>query len=257
MFHPPNAEVGQVLGRLTRDIGQRLGDNLIGLYLHGSLATGDFDPGRSDLDLLAALTTDLDEREVEGLREMHARLVEAFPAWQDRIEVEYVAVAALRAFRTKPHLMARISPGEPLHLTEANRHYLLNWFMARRGVALLGPPPDQVLPEITRTEFVGAVRQHASAWGEWVTEMHHPGGQAYTVLTLCRALYSTLHGEQVSKRRAAREVRPLLPGWESLIDWAVDWWYGGGTQAEDHFPEVVRFVAEVRGRILGEPPHLT
>ncbi|GBF04308.1 nucleotidyltransferase family protein [Deinococcus aerius] len=253
MFYPPNAEVGQVLGRLTRDIGERLGDTLIGLYLHGSLVTGDFEPGRSDLDLLAALTADLHEGEVEGLRRMHARLAEDFPTWQGRIEVEYVSVAALRDFRTQPHLMARISPGEPLHLTEANRHYLLNWSAARRGVALLGPPPAQVLPEVTRAEFVGAVRQHARAWREWVTEMRHPGGQAYAVLTLCRALSSTLHGEQVSKRRAAREVRPLLPGWEALIDWAVGWWYGGGQQTpdEDHFPEVVRFVAEVRGRVAG------
>ncbi|WP_040382225.1 aminoglycoside adenylyltransferase domain-containing protein [Deinococcus apachensis] len=253
MFSPPNAEVGRLLSRLTKDVGQHLGDNLIGLYLHGSLVTGDFDPGRSDLDLLALLQTDLHEREVEGLREMHARLAGDFPAWQDRVEVEYVSEAALRDFRTRPHLMARISPGEALHLTEANRHYLLNWSTARRGVALLGPPPDQVLPEVTRTEFVEAVRQHAGSWGEWVTEMRHPGGQAYTVLTLCRALYSTRHGEQVSKRRAAGEVRPLLPGWAPLIDWAAGWWYGGGQQTpdEDHFDEVVGFVGEVRSRILG------
>lgn len=256
MFHSLDAEVSRLLSRLTQDIQHQLGDSLVGLYLHGSLVTGDFDPERSDLDLLAVLTTDPDKQDARRLREMHARLVKDFPAWQDRVEVEYVSLAALGTFRTQSHLMVRISPGEPLHLVEATRHYLLNWYMARQGVTLLGPPAGEVIPDIPLAEFVQGVREHAGAWKMWVTEMRHPGGQAYAVLTLCRALHTSLHGEQVSKKRAAREVQPLLPGWTPLIEWAVRWRDGGGTQtnAGDHHGEVVRFVGEVSDRISGGPP---
>ncbi len=251
MYSAPGAELEPLLARLTRDIRGVLEDNLIGLYLHGSLVTGDFDGGRSDIDLLAVVGADVDEGGLERLRIMHARLVEDHPAWDDRIEVEYVSPAALSTFRTQPRRMARISPGEPLHLLEASRHYLLNWYLARRGVALFGPPPQEVIPEISQQEFVAGVLEHAAAWKAWVADMRHPGGQAYAVLTLCRALYTRLYGAQASKRRAALSVKPLLPRWSALIEWALTWWYEGGTQTEPgRFAEVARFVEEVSDRVL-------
>ena len=250
MYSAPGAELEHLLPRLTHDVKGIFGDDLIGLYLHGSLVTGDFNQDRSDLDLLAVLRADVDEKDLERLRTMHARLVEDYLPWHDRIEVEYVSAAALSTFRTQPRLMARISPGEPLHLLEATRHYLLNWYTARQGVALFGPPPQEVIPDISQAEFVAGVLEHARSWGEWVADMRHPGGQAYAVLTLCRALYTCTHGTQVSKKGAARAVKPLLPQWSGLIEWALSWWYEGGTQTEqDRLPEVMRFVEEVN-RVL-------
>lgn len=49
----PAAVVAQV-GRLTDGLRVLLGDNLLGVYLHGSLAMGGFNPERSDSDLLVA-----------------------------------------------------------------------------------------------------------------------------------------------------------------------------------------------------------
>ncbi|BDP42117.1 hypothetical protein DAETH_20860 [Deinococcus aetherius] len=215
---------------------------------------GDFDPARSDVDLLAVLSSEVGEGDVERLGRMHARLASDFPAWNDRVEVDYVPLASLRTFRTEPGTMLRISPGEPLHLLEAGPHYLVNWYMARHGVTLIGPSPREVLPEITRAEFVAGIRGHAGAWPEWVTEMHHTGGQAYAVMTLCRALYTTVQGEQLSKRQAGLWARERLPEWAPLIDWALGWWYGGGTQTpdQDHFGETVRFVREVAARIAAD-----
>ena len=252
MYSAPGAELERLLTRLTSDIQSTL-HTLIGLYLHGSLVTGDFDRDRSDIDLLAVLSEDVTEEDLARLLELHTRLIEDYPTWNDRIEVEYVSALALTSFRAQPRRMARISPGEPLHLLEANRHYLLNWYMARQGgVALFGPPPQEVMPEISQAEFVAGVLEHANAWGEWVTDMHPPREQAYAVLTLCRALYTSMHGAQVSKKRAARSVKPLLPQWSALIDWALAWWYEDRMQTGegDRFAEVVRFVEEVRDRVL-------
>jgi hypothetical protein len=125
--------------------------------------------------------------------------------------------------------------------------------MVRRGgVTLFGPPPQQIIPEITQAEFVEVVRKHAHAWPGWVVDMRHPGGQAYAVLTLCRALYTSTHSEQVSKKQAARLVQPQLPEWTTLIAWALGWWYEGGTQTadQDRFQETVRFVEDVSSKIL-------
>jgi len=43
----------------------------MGLYLYGSLTTGDFDPESSDIDLLAVTSSGVSGAEFEALRAMH------------------------------------------------------------------------------------------------------------------------------------------------------------------------------------------
>ena len=51
----PNAAAEAQLAAFTRELGGVLGGTLAGLYLHGSLAHGGFEPARSDIDLLAVV----------------------------------------------------------------------------------------------------------------------------------------------------------------------------------------------------------
>ena len=68
-----NAE--PAVAELRLQIQKVFGERLVGLYLHGSMTTGDFDPGCSDLDLLAVLRSDPTEAEVLTLRSMHEGFV--------------------------------------------------------------------------------------------------------------------------------------------------------------------------------------
>ncbi len=92
--------INQLLDLLVSRINATLGDKLAGLYLEGSLVAGDFEPGISDIDLLAALTSDIDAKELEALEVMHAEFVAEFKEWYDRIEVCYISVQALKNART-------------------------------------------------------------------------------------------------------------------------------------------------------------
>jgi hypothetical protein len=99
---------------LVRDaILETTGRSLVGLYLHGSLATGDFEPDVSDIDLIAVLTDVPDASLVSQLRETHAWLAEDHRAWDDRIEVDYVSRRGLAECRTRTTTIARISPASP------------------------------------------------------------------------------------------------------------------------------------------------
>jgi len=63
---------------LVRDaIFGATGRSLVGLYLYGSLATGDFEPDVSDVDLIAVLTDVPDVPLVTRLRQMHTRIAGA------------------------------------------------------------------------------------------------------------------------------------------------------------------------------------
>ena len=55
-----DTEIDVLLGRLTDEIQHNSNDSLVGLYVYGSLVTGDFDKDRSDIDLLAVVDSDVD-----------------------------------------------------------------------------------------------------------------------------------------------------------------------------------------------------
>jgi predicted nucleotidyltransferase len=54
--HP---DVQQVLREILQGAQSILGNQFVGMYVHGSLAIGDFDPQRSDIDFLVVTSGDL------------------------------------------------------------------------------------------------------------------------------------------------------------------------------------------------------
>ena len=224
------------------------------MYLYGSLTMADFDLDNSDIDLLAATLSDLTDTEFEDLQKMHRDLARDNKAWDDRIEVAYLSVTALRTFRVQSSNMAVISLGEPFHVREAGEDWLQNWYLVReRSVALFGPPAKAIIPPITQDEFVQAVRDYAAEVGEKIIDLRDRKGQAYAILTMCRALYTHKHGEQASKRQAALWAQEEMPEWSRLIQSALDWREAWREEQVDHtatFPETVRFVNFMQNQIL-------
>ena len=64
-------EVDALLGELRTQVQATLGDELLGLYLYGSMVTGGYTVGISDVDLLAVTTSTLGDATLQALR--HAR----------------------------------------------------------------------------------------------------------------------------------------------------------------------------------------
>jgi hypothetical protein len=88
-------QVNRVVEGLRDGLGDTLGDQLVGLYLSGSLALGGFHPPSSDVDVLVATAGVLDEPVVGRLAELHATLRTA-GGLAARLEVVYLPVTALR-----------------------------------------------------------------------------------------------------------------------------------------------------------------
>ena len=231
----PYASINELLEILLSSIQHILGTKLVGLYLNGSLVIGDFDPDSSDIDLVAALSSDIDEREFEELQKMHTAFAAQHKEWDDRIEVCYISVAALNAVRSRTGKIANISPGEPFHMRESSMEWLSDWYLVReKGIALFGPSPKTIIEPISKDEFIQTIKGHAKAWGEWIHDMHGRRSQAYAILTMCRALYTCKYGEQVSKKQAALWAQRELPDWSQLIQNALTWREDWRNQQVDH-----------------------
>jgi 1-acyl-sn-glycerol-3-phosphate acyltransferase len=248
-WHP---EVRKLLPRLTDGQELVLGDDLLGSYVFGSVATGDFEPDISDVDAATVLRADPTPDQLNALGRLHQAIVEEMPAWEDRIEVVYLSSRALAMFRTASWPAARISPGEPFHAIDVDRRWLIDWYQLREvGIALRGPAIDSLVPEITHGEYVEEVRQHLLTWRDSLDDLESQGDQAYAVLTMCRGFRTVRTGEHVSKREAARWASEELPEHADLIRDALEWrersrggrWIDG---AATHEP-TVRFLESVFG----------
>jgi hypothetical protein len=243
----------QVLAaRLATDLAAALGDDLLSLAAHGSWVTGDFSPGRSDLDLLAVLARDPDAADRDRLAGLHAAVERDHPEWAGRVEVAYVGAAAVRdvlAATEAGHVMLRISPGEPLHALPTTRHGLLDWDAARRADrALVGRPPTEVLPDIPEPVVREVLLGHLRSWPEWSGESTHTGFQAYAVLTVARCRVRLDTGRSLSKREAARAAASAHPAWSRVLTWAEHWWYAGGADDEAVPSAVPAFVEAMTRR---------
>ena len=236
-----------LLDRLIDGHAVVLGDDLVGFYVFGSLVVGDFDATTSDVDTVVVLRDDLTSEQVDGLRELHTAIVRERPEWSDRVEAVYVSVDAMANFREGRHPAARISPGESFHTIEVDDRWLIDWYQLREvGETLTGPPPASVVPAISKSEWIDAVRRHVLDWPEPGPDLDR-GRLAYGVLTLCRGLRTWEVGDHVSKRAAAQWAAERLPHHADVIGKALEWRTSpaqpiGGPVLDD----ARRFVAEAQ-----------
>lgn len=222
-----------------------LAESLRGAIGHGSWIHGDYAPGRSDLDLLFVLSSDPESDLVTRIGPVLAAVTQRHPEWYGRLELGFVtsqAVSDVVDGTGVTHQVARVSPGEPLHLVAADRHRVLDWEAASRGRLLDGGP--NLLPVIPADLVHCVVNDHLRNWPMWVQEMTGDG-LAYSVLTVCRAASYLSTRQHLSKRGAARWGVSAIPEWASLIRAALGIWYGPMNHAPLEFSEVESFVEHV------------
>ena len=246
----PNSGVDGIVASIQEAIAGVAGPLLVGLYLFGSLATGDFEEGVSDIDLIAVLSDPPNDKLAARLDRMHANLAAANPAWAGRIEVIYISAHGLANCRTDAATIAVISPGEPFHVVEAGRDWNLTWYPAREeSVALVGPPIQTLIPSIPFAEFAEEVRASLRAFPGRIEDDAHPGSQAYAILTMCRGLFTIRLGRRPSKREAAAWAQQEFPRWADLITRSLTWrqrqWEPGDQDGTTTVSQTRVFVTEI------------
>lgn len=175
------------------------GSQLTALYLHGSAVLGGWSP-RSDVDVLAVAGDGTADAAVTATARCLARMGASCPG--RGLESSVVsAAAAARATPPWTFLMhVATGPGEPAsgrivsgRDDGGDRDLVMHYAVCRAaGLAVLGPPPRDVIGEIGRREILGYLADEL-CWGL----EHAP--EPYAVLNACRALIYLSDGQIVSK----------------------------------------------------------
>jgi Domain of unknown function (DUF4111) len=247
-------EVNRAVARLRDGAVEALGDRLVGLYLHGSLALGDFYPPASDIDFHAATAAALDAPAVERLGAMHAAF-KAEGGWPARLEGVYLPVAALRRREPSGDPAPTVGVDWDLRPGRPGPTWVLDrWVTREHGVIVTGPDPRDLIDPITSADLRAAVLAALLDWARQLAEgadtawLRPRNYQAFAVLTMCRALHVLERGAVVPKPEAAAwAMRHLPPPWPAQVERAMAW--RADEQVDDrHLPETLRLVADTAER---------
>lgn len=246
-----------LLETLLADAKTILGEQWIGLYLHGSLAYGDFNQKTSDIDFLVITDGHLSAEIFLALTEMHARLFNSGLEWSQKLEGAYLPRADVRRHDpAHPPVPWLGVDGHFALETLGNDWVLQRWILREKGFIVSGPPLSTLIDPVTPGTLKEAVRASLREW--WSPPFPSPerfrsdNYLAYAVLTMCRSLYVLEHGRIASKPEAARwALSTLEKPWKSLIQGALDGQESNTTDGSAGTFEFIRFTL-VKAGILKE-----
>ncbi|MBV9470778.1 MAG: DUF4111 domain-containing protein [Abitibacteriaceae bacterium] len=229
-YPTPYPDVNVVLLELLPAVQSILGSHFIGMYLDGSLATGDFDEA-SDIDFVVVTDKEISGALFESLQAMHDRIGIMDSPWAIQLEGSYISQQALRRYDPAYALHPNIERGsnERLKMELHDHTWDVHRYVLREsGITLIGPSPqtliDPVAPDDLRRAMFAALQEWAMQILDEPTQIDGWGYQTYSVLSLCRILYTLQYGTIVSKPCAARWAQETLEKtWEPLIERA---WVG-------------------------------
>src|SRR5260221_6897436 len=132
-------------------IGARaiLGEQFVGVYLYGSLSSGDFNPATSDIDFVAVTQGALPSETLAALEALHQRLWAAGSPWAAHLEGAYIPRAALRRYDPVAPPVPAVNEGR-FYVGGLGSDWIIQRYVIREhGVVLAGPPPTALIDPVT------------------------------------------------------------------------------------------------------------
>jgi hypothetical protein len=256
----PFADVNQMLAALRARIQAILGSQFSGMYLSGSLALGDFDLRRSDIDFLVVTDSAIDTPRFERLQQMHAEFAASGSPWADRIEAIYARASALRDDTPGASPCPQLEKGTPLFRAPLDSGWVFHRLTLRdHSLVIAGPDPRPLIGTVHPQAIRAAAAEVAGTWKaaaaedpSWLPWLRLREAQAFVVLTLCRLLYSLATGSVASKPGAGEWAQQELAApWTSLIEHTLAQRHEAGSITRQEEAETLAFLQFTLGQATG------
>jgi predicted nucleotidyltransferase len=235
------------LDTLVTKFRDALGDDLTGVYLHGSLAMGCFNPDLSDIDLLVRHREPLDP-------EIRRLIISALLSLSGKpfpIEISFLSDSNAFPWRyPTPYSLhfgedwrERFEANDWVQNDEQVDHDLAAHItvLHERGMTLLGPPPADLFPVVPTEDYRDSILRDY----RWALNRLNQN-PVYAVLNISRVLRYLTEGEISSKQEAGEWALNVLQTDVHLVPLAALSYYRGERDEFRVEPEILeRFVSTV------------
>ena len=226
----PYPELRQVLNIFVDEISAALREKLVGIYLVGSIASGDFDLD-SDIDFLVVTNTELTEANIKLLQDIQIKIhaIDCYPA--KHLEGSYISISDLNNWNIvgEKKLYYFDNGSTTCEQSTHDNRWHVRWILRERGITLVGQKPETILQSIPQNELSKEIKMTMlQVKSFFEAEINRPlsffnsrFGQSFTVLTYCRMLHTLHTGTVQSKKAGVQWAKQYVdPEWVKRIDQA-------------------------------------
>lgn len=207
-------DLSHLLRQMTGEFPVILRENLVGIYLWGSLTYEAFDQACSDVDCIVVTSRDLDRGEFSSLEKWFNEGTRRNP-WVKRLDMRFVignefldkSSRCCGFYHHTGRLVRHGSDGNPIIWVNIGESGITLW---GKDARLIAPPiSDRCLNDALLLELDYLREDLRSNAGDrsYKAFVHN----AYAVLTACRILYSARQRALISKDHAVRWALERVP----------------------------------------------
>jgi len=229
----PYKELDIVLENYAQELKKTLKDNLVGIYLQGSLAIGDFDM-TSDVDFVVVINSELTDKEVESIQQIHDEVYKQDNRWVKRLEYSFFPKDKLNEIsspfengkenKIKERKLWYFDNGsKTIKKSDHDNTLVVRWTLREKGVSLVGPNPKEYVNLVNPKDLRREIKETILGWGKQLIRDASPYKnrfyQSYLVLNFSRMLQDLYTGQVTSKLDAIKWAKTELDSkWFNLID---------------------------------------
>ena len=208
--------LNELLNEFVDRAKEILGENLRGVYLHGSAVMGCFNPDKSDVDLIVTVRETPSDETKRAFMEMTVALNAAAP--EKGIEMSVVRESVCRPFVYPTPYELHFSAGHLDWYSEDPEEYIREMngtdkdlaahftVIRARGRCLYGPAIEDAFGEVPAGDYLDSIWFDISGAREEITE--YP---MYLILNLPRVLAFCEEGSVLSKKEGGEWALAHLP----------------------------------------------
>ena len=168
----PHPEVNELLLRLLASVKEILGEQFVGMYLYGSLSSGDFDPESSDIDFLFVTEDTLTPEMVSRLETMHQQTWATSDKRAGKLEGAYMPRSLIRRHDPSGRECPTVNEGK-FYLDRPGSDWIIQRHVVREyGVTIEGPDPKTLIDFVSPEKIREAVRGVLREW--WFPMLENP-----------------------------------------------------------------------------------
>ena len=212
-----------LLDRLVEESRRIFGAALTGVYLHGSMAMGCFQPDQSDIDFIVVVNRDITEEQKLDFMNMVVTLDRQAP--EKGLECSIVHKACCKEFVYPTPFMLHFSKAHLQWFTDNPMDYIRKMngtdkdlaahfqIIKKYGIALCGAEIEEVFADVPRTAYIDSICSDIADAKEEILE-----NPVYIILNLCRVtaflendkITSKKQGGEWALENLSKEYRPLI-----------------------------------------------
>jgi hypothetical protein len=241
-------DVNHIVEQTLAHVRAASGNSFVAMYLGGSLATRTFNPETSDVDFVVVTRDEITDDLAAALRGAHERITAGPSKWAKRLEGLYVPRATLATRRATTQRCAYLGVGGWFGAVPYQNDWIVQLHLVREhGIVVAGPHPKALIAPIAPAELRDSC---AAIMRDWELLLETPKKfdaeyQAYTVLTMCRMLYTLEHSAIAPKSEAARWAKAHYGSrWSTLTDSALAWRHGMPFDDLDEVLDLLRYTID-------------